>query len=457
MKPNSSPPHVSRREFLRGATAAVVAGFPTVIPSRALGADGAVSPGNRITVGMIGTGRQVFYANLPWFLWSQEVQVVAVCDVDAWRREKAKQKVEETYTAKSPGGVYKGCATYRDFRELLARKDVDAVMISTPDHWHAYMAIEAARAGKDIALEKPISLSLAEGRAIADAVKKHGRIFRTDTEVRSEQRFVHLCEVVRNGRLGKIQRVYAGVPKDPPPLTQTPAPMPVPPELDYPLWLGSAPEKPYTEQRVHYPQAGLDYSGKGPGWMHIRDYSQGVILNWGTHILDIVQWGLNTERTGPVEITGKGRFPAGSLWDVLQEFEVRYRYAGGIEVISTNAGRPFVRFEGADGWIENTWFQADGFKASREELLEWRPGPNDLKPPMINEKQDFVNSIKSRQETLIPAEVGHRTASLCQLGHIAVQLEQSLKWNPATERFTGNEAANQLLARPQRAPWKAGA
>lgn len=456
MKNRISRSALSRRRFLRRAAAASVTfAAPLIVPARVLGAGGSVAPSNRINLGFIGTGRQVFYANLPWHLASEETQVVAVCDVDAWRMDRAKAKVEEAYATKTPGGRYQGCATHGDFRELLARQDVDAVMISTPDHWHAYIAIAAAKAGKDIALEKPISLSVAEGRAIANAVKQHGRIFRTDTEVRAEQRFLKLCQVVRNGRIGQVKRVLAGVPKDPPPLAQNPAPMPVPPELNYDLWQGSAPARPYTEQRVHYRQAGLDYSGKGPGWMHISDYSLGVILNWGTHILDITQWALNTERTGPVEVEGRGEFPQANLWDVLQRFEVHYRYASGIEVIYTNAGRPFVRVEGTEGWIENTWFKRDGFIASNEALLQWKPGPNDLQFPLLTEKQDFVNCIKRRKETMIPAEIGHRTATLCQIGWIATKLGQKLKWDPATEKFVGNGEANKLLTRPQRAPWVA--
>ena len=271
--------------------------------------------------------------------------------------------------------------------------------------------------------------------------------------MRTEQRFLKLCQVVRNGRLGQVKRVLAGVPKDPPPLAQNPASMPIPPELNYALWQGSAPDRPYTEQRVHPPKAGLDYSGPGPGWMHIEDYSLGVILNWGTHILDIAQWALNTERTGPVEVEGQGEFPKDSLWDVLQRFEVRYRYASGIELVYSNAGRPFVRVEGTEGWIEHTWFQSDGFIASNAELLRWQPGPNDLQFPLISEKQDFVNCIKSRLEPMIPAEIGHRTATMCQIGHIALQTGAKLKWNPETERFVDNAEANKLLSRPQRAPW----
>jgi myo-inositol 2-dehydrogenase / D-chiro-inositol 1-dehydrogenase len=446
---------VSRRSILRRVAGAAVAAAaaPSIVPARALGLAGEVPPSSRIGVGMIGTGRQVFFSNLPWFLGSKEVQVTAVCDVDSWRLERAKKTVEDTYAATAPGGAYKGCLAFRDFRDLLARKDVDAVMISTPDHWHAFVAVEAARAGKDIALEKPISLSVPEGRAICDAVKKHGRIFRTDTEVRAEESFHRICQTARSGRLGKITRVLAGVPKDPPPLAEVPPPMPVPPELDYPMWLGSAPEKPYTMQRVHFPKGGLDYGGNNPGWMHVRDTSLGVILNWGTHIIDIVGWGLGTERTGPVEVEGKGRFGTG-LWDILQEFEVRYRYSSGVEVLYSNAGRAFVRFEGTDGWIEHTWFQADGLKASREDLLRWSPGAGDPKLPRLSEKQDFIDCVKSRKETLIPAEVGHRTATLCQIGHIAAQLGRKLTWNPEAERFSGDDEANALLPRPQRAPWR---
>jgi predicted dehydrogenase len=446
---------IPRRAFLRcGALAAGAAvSAPLVVPACVLGADGAVAPSNRINLGFIGTGRQVFYANLPWHLASEQTQVVAVCDVDSWRREKARVRVEEFYAAKAPSGTHKGCGTYGDFRDLLARKDIDAVMISAPDHWHAVMAVEAARAGKDIALEKPISLTVAEGRAIAEAVKQSGRVFRTDTEVRAESKFLQLVQVVRNGRIGQVKRVLAGVPRDPPPLTANPAPMPVPPELNYDLWQGPAPDRPYTEQRVHPQKAGLDYSGKIPGWMQISDYSQGVILNWGTHLLDIVQWALNTERTGPVELEGQGEFPGDNLWDVLQRFEVRYRYASGIEVIYSNAGRPFVRVEGTEGWIENTWFQSDGFLASEESILQWKPGPNDLRFPLITEKQDFVNCIRSRQETMIPAEIGHRTASMCQIGWIAARLGQKLKWDPAIEKFVGNDRANQYLTRALRTPW----
>ena len=438
----------------RASGLAAAAVFPNVIPASVLGLGDHVAANSRINLAMIGAGRQVFYANLPWFLWSKDVQVVAVCDADAWRMDLARQAVEAGYANEMGSGTYKGCSMIRDFREVLARKDVDAVMISTPDFWHAHMAIAAAKAGKDIALEKPISLTVEEGRAITEAVKKYGRVFRTDTEVRACKPFHQLCQVVRNGCIGEVRRVYAKVHGDAPPLDKMPAAMPVPPELDYDLWLGPSPAKLYTEERVHFRQAGLDYAGgKGPGWFHISDYTLGNILNWGAHILDITQWALNTERGGPVEVKGRGVFPPkGGLNDVVRTWKVNYRYANGVEVIYTD-GLPSVRVEGSEGWIEYTWFVDNSFKASKPSLLKWKPGPNDITLPCVGEKEDFVSCVRSRKETLIPAEIGHRTATMCQIGDIAVKVGGRLKWDTAAERFVGNDPANALLSRSYRAPW----
>lgn len=445
---------MNRRSFLtRLGTAAVVG--PLILPGRARGADGQIAASNRINLAFLGTGRQVHYANLPMFLASADVQVVAVCDVDRWRADQARQKVEAAYGAAAPGGTYKGCAVYEDFREVLARRDIDAVMISTPDHWHAYMAIAAAKAGKDVALEKPISLSLAEGRAIATAIKQHGRIFRTDTEVRTQPYFHRLCQVVRNGRIGKVQRVIVTVPKSPAPIDGSPAPMPVPADLNYELWQGPAPEHPYTQQRVHYPRGGLAYvADQIPGWFQISDYNLGNINNWGGHVLDITQWALNTERSGPVEVSGRAEFPTGSLWDVPRNFVVRYRYASGIAVDYTDAGRASVRVEGTEGWIEHTWFKSDGFKAHDPALLKWKPGPGDISLPLADEKEDFISCVKSRRETIIPAETGHRAASMAQIAYIAARLDTKLSWDPVAERFPGHDEANAMLSRPMRAPWK---
>ena len=442
----------SRRTFLKAMLQASAA--PLVVPPRVLGREGMVAPNSRVNVALIGTGRQVFHANLPWFFWSKDVQIVSVCDADAWRMDMASQAVEANYALSLGQGQYKGCAAQRDFREVLARPDVDAVMISTPDHWHAAMAVAAAKAGKDIALEKPISLCVREGRAIVDAVKKYGRVLRTDTEVRTCKSFHQLCQVVRNGLIGDVRRVFVTVPSDPPPLRELPATEPVPSELDYDLWLGPAPVNLYTERRVHYRQAGLDdVGGKGPGWFHIEDYSLGVMLNWGTHVLDITQWLLDTEHGGPTEVKGSARFPKRSFWNVAESFKIRYRYANGVEVFYANGEAACVRAEGTKGWIEYTWFKDNSFKASSEALLKWKPGPNDIALPCVDEKQDFVDCVRSRKDPIITAEIGHRAATMCQIGHISARLGQRLKWDAEAERFTGSDEANALLTRTHREPW----
>jgi predicted dehydrogenase len=444
---------VSRRRFLRGSLAATASlAAPAILPARALGAEGKTAANSRINVAMIGIGRQAYFANLPPFLAHPDTQVVAVCEVDAWRLCQAMDRVKAHYAKETGNASWQGCSAHRDFREVLAKKDVDAVMISTPDHWHAIMAIEAAKAGKDVSLEKPISMSVQEGRAISDAMKRYDRIFRVDSECRSYAYFRRQCELVRNGRIGKVRRVIAGVPKEQPPLNGTPDPMPVPEELDYALWQGPAPERPYTELRVHPRKAGVGPTGsKRPGWMCIQDYCDGMILNWGAHILDIVQWGLGTEYTGPTEVEGKGTFPENSMWDVLQHFEVNYRYADGTELSYSIAGRPFVRFEGEKGWIEVQWFKS--MTADPPEILRSEIGPDEIHLPKGSEKDDFIEGVKLRRPTVEPAEVGHRTSTLCQIGLIAIRLGRKLRWDPKTETFPGDDEANRLLVRPMRAPW----
>lgn len=435
----------NRRRFLRQSllTATAAVGAPTLVPSRILGQN---APNSRIGVGFIGMGRQAYHANLLPFLASPETQVVALCDVDGWRLKQGLQRVESHYSVNRPAG-YQGCQATADFRDVLARQDVDAVVISSPDHWHAVMAVAAAKAGKHIALEKPISLSVQQGRAIADAVQANRRIFRTDTEVRTSKDFRQLRQIVRSGRIGRVRAVIAGVPGEQPPVpVQVSAP--VPDELDYPMWLGPAPEAPYTQKRVHTPEN----LGARPGWMLIRDYCDGMICNWGTHLLDIVQWTLDTERTGPVSVEGEGTFhPADGLSGVLSAFDVSYTYADGIRLNYRMAGRPFVRFEGTDGWVEAEWWK--GVSASNPEITRAPIEADGLTSRQVNEKLDFIDGVAKNRETLIPAEVGHRTNSLCQLGLIAIEAGGHLQWDPAAERFSNSEEANQRLARPLREPW----
>jgi len=433
---------ITRRGFLArtaaGASAAVA--LPTIVPSSVFAADGTVAPGNRIGVGMIGVGRQTVAYNLKSFLNSPDTQVVALCEVDAWRLENAHKNVQKHYADKRRDGEFKGCSVYGDFNELLAHKDVDAVMVSTPDHWHVPQSLAAVNAGKDVCCEKPLTRTIAEGRALSDAVRQHKRVFRTDSEFRSKPNFHRACELVRNGRIGRIHTIRVGVPAGDVACGPQPE-MPVPEELDYQRWQGPAPRAPYTEKRVH-PRHGY---GR-PGWMRVLHYCDGMITNWGTHLNDVAQWGNNTDRTGPVEVEGRGEYPAEGLWNVLLNFEVHYKYASGVRLIY-KTDKPDVKFEGTEGWVYTKFGDKD-VQAHPASLLQSKIGPSEIHLRLKDEKQDFIDCVKSRAQTLEDAEVGHRTTSLCHLGQIAIQVGGKLKWDPEAERFLNSDAANRLLDTP---------
>lgn len=416
--------HPSRRQLL--ATAAA----PLFVPSRVLGA---WAPSNRVSVGVIGVGRQTAVVNLKQFVAMPEVQIAALCDTDSWRLESALALVE-----KATG--QKGCKSYRNYQELLADKSIDAVLVATPDHWHVPMSIAAVKAGKDVCCEKPLTRTIGEGRALADLVKKHKRVFRTDSEYRSKPWYHQAREAVRNGRIGELKAIHTGVPKGDigcPPQPE----MPVPPELDYVLWQGPAPRAPYTEKRVHKP-----HSYERPGWMRRLEYCDGMITNWGTHHNDLAQSANGTDRTGPVEVEGKGTYPErNSFWNVLLDFEVQYRYANGVR-LTYKIDKPSIRFEGAEGWIYAD--DTGKIEASSSSILGPPSGSNWVRLAMKTDKQDFIDAVRTRGETMADAEVGHRTTSLCHLGHIAIQVGQRLDWDPVRERFRNNDAANRFLDRP---------
>jgi predicted dehydrogenase len=418
--------NLSRRGFLS-------AGAPLLVPSTVLGA---FAPANRVTVGMIGVGRQCVQVNLKQFLAMPDVQVVAVCDVDSWRLERAREQVERAYGKT-------GCKTYRDYKELLADKSIDAVMISTPDHWHVPMSIDALATGKDVSCEKPLTRSIGEGRRLVETVQKCRRVFRTDSEFRSIATYSMAAELVRNGRIGQLKTIRSGVPAGDVGCPQQPV-MPVPRELDYERWQGPARRAPYTERRVHKPEA-----YERPGWMRLLDYCDGMITNWGTHLNDIAQWANGTERTGPVEVEARGQYPPkDSFWNVLLNFESHYRYGNGVELFY-KTDKPYVRFEGTEGWIQADY---EGIQANPNSVIVYQYGPPWKRLPMKTDKQDFIDAVKTRGRTLEGAEVGHRTTSLCHLAHIAIQVGGRLEWDPAKERFTNNEAANQFVGEPIRAP-----
>jgi len=447
----------NRRRFLArlGATAAAGVAAPLFVPSATLGREALPAPSERITFGMIGTGRQACIVNMQrQLLRMPDAQVVALCDVDSWRLNHARDLVAQAYRDRKPSGAYRPGAIFEDYRDVLARQDVDAVMISTPDHWHAPMAIEAAAAGKHVALEKPITRTIAEGQAIVDAMRKHRRVFRMDSEMRSEKHLHQMAEIVRSGTLGRITAVRVGVPAgDDVPCPETPE-MPVPKELNYELWQGPARRFPYTLERVHPPQE----LGR-PGWMRVLDYSDGMVTNWGTHFWDIALWCIDAEDTGPVEVEGKGVWPEkGRLWNVLRQFEITGRMADGVELYYENTRNPaitgavekctaYVKIEGTEGWI----FAAYAPHVLRSEpasLVQRATEATRVQFPLKWDKQDFVDAIKEGGRTMENEDVAHRVTSLCHLGHIAVHLGEKLQWDAQSERFQGNDTANRYLDRP---------
>ncbi|MHC1705699.1 MAG: Gfo/Idh/MocA family protein [Tenuifilaceae bacterium] len=431
----------TRRDFLK-KTSLLTAGaiiMPSIVPASVFGKN---SPSNRINIAAIGCGRQMVAPNIPQMLKSEHSQIVAVCDVDSWRLANAHKQVNDYYS-KQIGVTYNGCKAYGDYRKILENSDVDAVMLSLPDHWHVPMAIEAARAGKHISLEKPISTCIEHGRKLVEAVRKHKVITRNDSEFRTLPKIARAVELVRNGRIGKIQKIFVGVPPElngaalPPQLT-----IPVPEELNYDLWLGPAWEAPYTEKRVHAIKA----YGR-PGWMRIDSYCNGMISNWGAHLMGIAQWGNNSEYTGPISVDGTGTFDKG-LWNTLNNFNISYKYADGIELFF-KIERPYVRFEGTEGWVEIEY--PDKLTASSQAILDSKIGDNELKIENLpNDKDDFCMGVKTGKQTLEPLETAHRTISMCQLGLIAIKTGSKLTWDPEKEEIIGDNAASAMLDIPIR-------
>jgi len=420
---------VTRRSFLR--TAAVLA-TPCLIPARLLGA---AAPSNLITMGFIGTGDHGTGWNLRRYLeLKQMARVLVVCDVDGQRMRHAKEVVDEQY-------LNKACAMTKDFREVLARKDIDAVMISTPDHWHTLISVLALRAGKDVQCEKP-TLTLDEGKVLVTEVRKRKKVFQTSTEDRSIPVYHRMAELVRNGRIGKLQTIEVILPRQPN-VPGDPTPQPVPPDLDWDLWLGPAPEAPYTKDRVHF------------NFRWISDYSGGIICDWGTHLFDTAQWANNTERSGPVEIEGTGTFWEGGLYNTVKDYDVTYRYANGV-VMTCKPGNPSIKFIGTDGWVGNTGWRGE-LQASSQRIKDSQIGPEAtrLYTNLEGEHHDFLQCVRSRKDPYFPVEIGHRVSSVCHLANIAIQVGRKLKWDPEKEKFVGDAAANDLCrVRPMRKPWR---
>lgn len=418
----------SRRTFVRASAAAL--GFPMIIPARVLGAD---APSKKIAVGCIGVGSHGFDVNLSGYLAKEDARVVMVCDVDRRYLLRAQRSVNLRYGNED-------CAATTDFREVLARPDIDAVMISTPDHWHTLMSVLAVRAGKDVQCEKP-TLTIDEGKTLIAEVRKHNRVFQTSTEDRAVPVYHRMAELVRNGRIGKLQRIDVILPRQPL-MPGDPTPQPVPPELDYDLWLGPAPEAPYTPDRVRF------------NFRWIQDYSGGIICDWGAHLFDTAQWANNTERSGPVEVAGTGTYWSEGLFNTVKDYDVTFRYANGV-VMTCKPGTPSIRFTGTAGWIGNTGWRAP-LEASSPEILNSVIGPEELHlyTNPGGEHRDFLDCVKSRKDPYFPVDIGHRVATVCHLANVAIKTGRKLKWDPEAEVFIGDEEANRLrLVRAMRKPW----
>jgi len=443
---------IARRTILKAAAA-----FPAIVPASVFGQN---APSNRINVGAIGVGRISRIHDIKETIRHDDAQIVAVCDIDTKRLGAGQQLVDDIYAARTEK-PYAGTRGYIDHHELLANKDVDAVLISTPDHQHARLAIEAVRAGKDVYLQKPASLTIAEGRSLADAVKASGRILQIGSQQRGSTpwpQFRKACELVRNGRLGQLKHVEVGLPGDP--AGPEAPPMPIPPNLNYDAWLGSTPERYYTETRVH-PQHSFE---DRPGWLRCEQFGAGMITGWGAHHVDTAHWGMDTELTGPIEVWGTAEFPKSGLWDVHGPFETHAIYANGVTMTISGALPNGVKFIGEHGWIFVTRSGAvtasdpsgkptsPPLVASDPNILDSVIGPNEIHLPVTPEHhRNWLDSIRTRAPNAAPAEIGHRACSTCLVHWIAMKTGRRLKWDPKGERFIGDDAANAMLSRPQRA------
>lgn len=426
-----------RRSFLKTAAATAATG-PFVLSRLATAADQKnVAPGNRITLALIGCGG-MGNTDIKEFLRKKDTQVVAVCDPDRARRLSTRAAVNEYYADNSRSGSYSGCDEYNDFRDVLAREDIDAIVQAAPDHWHAPIAVAAAKAGKDIYGEKPLTAYLRQGRAMCEAVRRYGRVFQTGSQQRSDRRFRFACELVRNGRIGEIHTVKVGLP--PGKATGNHPPIPVPDGFDYDMWLGPAPWAPYCEKRTHY------------NFRYILDYSGGKLCDWGAHHIDIAQWGLGTNDTGPVMIEGVGDFPTDGLWTTVVNYQCAATYANGVRMLISNFYSQGVRFEGSEGWV---FVRRGHIDAHPKSLLNSVIAPQEIHLyPSGDHRRNFLDYMRTRGETAAPIEHAHRTISIAHLANIAMLLKRKVHWDPATEKVIGDDEAERLTDRAMREPWR---
>lgn len=451
---------MKRRKFLSKTalgTAAMV-GFPSVVPASVLGKN---APSNKINIGQIGCGRIARSHDLTETMAFDVANVMAVCDLDSNRMKDGKVLVDKFYQEKNGKSNYSGTKMYEDYRDMLNDKDIDAVMISTPDHWHAQPAMEAAMSGKDIYLQKPTSLTVDEGRQLVNAVQKNNVILQVGTQQRAMPQFRIAAELVRNGRIGKLRTVKIGLPGDPGgPEAPT---MSIPKNLNFNMWLGSTPEVPYTEIGVH-PEKG--YSR--PGWLRQENYGAGMITGWGQHHYDSAAWGMDTELTGPASVQAIADFPKSGLWNVHGDFMVKHEYDNGISVLTSGGYPNGIRYEGSEGWIfvsRGAYVASSSdpvaeekskkaLDASDPKIISSQIGPNETLLYKIDDQHgNWLDCIQSRKAPISPVEIGHMACVVCLISHIAMKIPRKLEWNPKKERFINDDEANLLLIRTQRKPY----
>ena len=454
---------VSRRDFVKTAAMGAVAsslavsGFPMIVPASALKGNW---PSNRINIGAIGTGRISRGHDLPGVWRYADAQIIAVCDIDSNRVVDAKKLVDEYYSKKT-GKTYDGVTGYGDYRELLRNKDIDAVLISTPDHWHALIGIDAVEAGKDVYLQKPASLTIAEGRVLSNAVHRTDRIFQVGSQQRSSLQFRYAAELVRNGRIGQLRTVYIGLPGDP--SGDEELEMPIPKNLNYEMWLGSTPDVHYTEKRVH-PQNSYDR----PGWLRCEQFGAGMITGWGSHHIDSAHWAMDTEYTGPIEVSGWAEFPRKGLWDVHGKFQTEALYANGVKMVVSTELPNGIKFEGTKGWIfvsrgNESVTASDPVAKLKDPQALAASDPKIITSVIASQEihlyeskehhGNWLECIKTRKPPIAPIEVAHRSCSACLIHHIAMKLKRKVYWDPQKERFKNDDEANNMLSRPQRRPY----
>jgi len=433
---------MNRRRFL--SAAGVVLAAPAIIPADAIGAEGRPAPSGRITMGVLGWG-MMGPGNTQAFLAQKDCQVVAACDLDQPRLEQAVNTINSHYGNKD-------CRAYHDYRELMARDDIDAVMLALPDHWHALTAVEAARCKKDIYGEKPLARTIAEQQAIVKAVHQHGRIWQTGSWQRSVENFHKACEIVRNGLIGKVKHVEVGLPSGHTDFAGTGKKRDVtkpPPGLDYEFWIGPARMMPYIECRVHM------------NWRWNYNTGGGQLLDWIGHHCDIAHWGLDFDLAGPLEIEGQGEFPPeDAIWNTCTKYRITLQYPGEVAMIIAGGHsdiRSGTKWVGSDGWV---WVDRGRFDCSNPDWKDWSRLPEDLRKVKLtksrNHHRNFLDSVRSRQPTITPAEVAHHSAIPGHLGLISMLVGRKLKWDAKNEVLLGDSAASKLLGRDYRAPWRLG-